>query len=740
MNYTFFYSLIVWGVSSVDVVGVTAAFSPVPLVSVGRDASFDSKIHSQSPVEDEVTAAPMLPAREDLAPKDNDEFEPVCRVVASSDNKLPHMVASKLSQSSASLLKKLDLLYTAQSKKEMRDLAYLKPDSTLHDNSISLHSMGASAKSSDVCPESKLISVLKRALDDGGFKLMDQRDLDLCSALNAGYLLRLSLLPDLNNLGRVGEEFYPLELSTDGDDSDPMKQLILDGKVLIFRRGYTEEVTKGRLLLPKLDYLQTSLVQGSTRLISRKLGEYEGRLEEFTMKIVSQLDDTIQDINKRLIKSCSDMISDILDSFGLSNNAFVANMMSKNATVIFTGNRTLNGSGSLSSNIPLKTANNVRVSKIFKLNRYEVGTLLDTTDVSLSSFLLCDLNNEMSSIEREIYDAIDAGKIDSASMYKTSTVRLLERVSIANTVDFFSKKGRRKLVKNYFKSCTLLEPSYEEVVVIWRPSKKNVTRKQPPTPPKWMYEVAAIFEIEDKLPKIKNATPMDDDDKAMPPLEIKVFNNVPMANILAVLPKNKLIFRPADAFVFDLVSLTTFLVTAGSIKFDSPKLDLLALVSVTLFAVRTVSTDAIRLFMFVLILFHLHLFYDTHLKFFRYSNKYARYDLLVNKFLTSKLSHRGPGALNYLVQEANSQKALRAMCIRDWLCLRKSKNEVISLDEGEAYINDKAFSGKARISVDISSGLDDLILLRLLTSSNELINDEEAPNVLKRVWDNIFED
>jgi hypothetical protein len=72
--------------------------------------------------------------------------------------------------------------------------------------------------------------------------------------------------------------------------------------------------------------------------------------------------------------------------------------------------------------------------------------------------------------------------------------------------------------------------------------------------------------------------------------------------------------------------------------------------------------------------------------------------------------------------------------------LRKSKNEVISLDEGEAYINDKAFSGKARISVDISSGLDDLILLRLLTSSNELINDEEAPNVLKRVWDNIFED
>ena len=109
----------------------------------------------------------------------------------------------------------------------------------------------------------------------------------------------------------------------------------------------------------------------------------------------------------------------------------------------------------------------------------------------------------------------------------------------------------------------------------------------------------------------------------------------------------------------------------------------------------------------------------------------------MNKFLTSKLSHRGAGALNYLAQEANSQKALRAMCIRDWL----RENEGIgALDEGESYINDKAFAGTSRVNVDIQSGLDDLRELEQFTSSNELIDDSEANAVIKRVWDKTFDD
>ena len=109
----------------------------------------------------------------------------------------------------------------------------------------------------------------------------------------------------------------------------------------------------------------------------------------------------------------------------------------------------------------------------------------------------------------------------------------------------------------------------------------------------------------------------------------------------------------------------------------------------------------------------------------------------MNKFLTSKLSHRGAGALNYLAQEANAQKALRAMCIRDWL---RDSEGVSTPIEGETYINDKAFGGSARVNVDIQSGLDDLRDLEQFTSANELIDDDEARAVIKRVWDKTLDD
>ena len=110
----------------------------------------------------------------------------------------------------------------------------------------------------------------------------------------------------------------------------------------------------------------------------------------------------------------------------------------------------------------------------------------------------------------------------------------------------------------------------------------------------------------------------------------------------------------------------------------------------------------------------------------------------MNKFLTSKLSHRDAGALNYLAQEANSQKALRAMCVRDWLRLRESDG-INTLDDGEAYINDKAFDGTSRVNIDLQSGINDLRDLELFTNNDELIDDDEANTVMKRVWDMTFD-
>lgn len=73
---------------------------------------------------------------------------------------------------------------------------------------------------------------------------------------------------------RVGRTSNPNHLSTNkssisnttSDDAEN-EPLLFDGQVLIFRRGYSTELTEGLLLLPKVDYLQTSVVQRSTATV-----------------------------------------------------------------------------------------------------------------------------------------------------------------------------------------------------------------------------------------------------------------------------------------------------------------------------------------------------------------------------------------------------------------------------------------------------------------------------------------
>eukprot|EP00957_Ditylum_brightwellii_P158207 12042254-Ditylum_brightwellii.AAC.1 len=56
----------------------------------------------------------------------------------------------------------------------------------------------------------KLVTTLRKSLDDAGFVLLIQRDCNLCKALNTRYLLWLSIQPELKALDpSLGREFYP---------------------------------------------------------------------------------------------------------------------------------------------------------------------------------------------------------------------------------------------------------------------------------------------------------------------------------------------------------------------------------------------------------------------------------------------------------------------------------------------------------------------------------------------------
>ena len=664
--------------------------------------------------------------------------DPICQVVAKSDGKIPTH-REFLSPSSASLLERVELLYSVQSQKELKALAYTNTEvyraksylgSINNDNNNNNQTLNITLITSDDDlkieqedeEEKKLISILKQSLEDGGFKLLKQRDLDLCSALNAGYLLRLSLLPDTRYLDPcIGQEFYP-ELYADDDDAakaanekratNNNNRLLFDGRVLVFRRGYFKEISNGRLLLPKLDYLQASLVQRSTSSVTRKLGAFEQKLEQYVLSVVTQLSNTVENAYLQIVQQLKEFTIKILENFGLYKNEIAG----------LSQNKETNTSSKASEDISLSSKTsilNMRGNKIFKFGRYQTATsssLLDLDD-ALSPFLLCELGN--GNATDIVNGAAVAGQIicqyddllDTTleSLYKPSAVRLLERTSIENTVSIFSTKGRRELIKNYFRTSTLVEPGYEEVIVVWRPMRKKKPKQI--NPPKWLYEVAKVFDMEDRLPK-RNNTQTVDDHQPMP-LKIKAFTDVPMANVEAVLPKNKLLFRAADALVFDVISLFSFLAVAGSLKFDSPKLDLIAFVSLIFFAIRT---------------------------FFRYSNKYARYDLLVNKFLTSKISHRDSGALNFIASEANTNKAWRAILVREWLLKsRPARLDDIDVKEGERYVNELlGLGGSSQIDVDILSAVNDLTKLNLITQS-KVKDDDEAYDTLKQLWSCTFD-
>jgi hypothetical protein len=644
-----------------------------------------------------------------------DTSAPDCRVVSLSDSKLPTL-QSVLPESlfqPPHLLRRLDDIYHAMAHDETRRLKYMKKKSNTKSNFTD------DKVEYDEQEEQELVSVLKTSLEDAGFELLGRRDLELCDALNAGYLLRLSILPDTSQLDpSIASEFYPERAAAEQKTEASLEELLFDGRVLVFWRGYSREVSNGRLLLPKIDYLQASLVQRSAAWVKGRLDVVERQISvrttlgyrRATSLMMFSLDYIIKSIpNERLVNT-------LLRKVGVQ---------SSNVT---------NGVKAM----PTSPGN------IFKLSRYGGSKIRfvgspNPTD-ALTPFVICEerdgsnapcddsathVNGKKTpeNVDLDMYDCLNRGEImcpydekRNSTEEELPPMELLERVTISNLIDVFSQDGRRKLFNTLISKSELVEPTYEEVVVVWRPLPEKADRKPKFVPPKFVYEVADMFDVEG-LPDI----PLPKPEPSPQPLEIRAFSGVPMANILAILPKTKLIFRPADAFVFDLISVFSFIVIFGSLKFDNPRLDFLALASVSLWGVRL---------------------------FFRYSNKLARYDLLVKKFLTSKITHRNAGALKYVATEAGSQRATRAALVHSWLSgLARSSdgtdhNRSQLVREGRKGVNELVRDSK-EIPVDIDASLNDLEDLRLVTSERngqiKVVRDSvELVGKLRSVWSDVF--
>lgn len=654
----------------------------------------------------------------------------VCRVIARSDGKLPaaQEMISLVRAIPHDILRRLDDIYHAQAHDETRLLQYMQRPSKADDTNNS-DDDDDDVGAFDAEEENILVATVRTSLEDAGFELLSRRDLDLCEALNTGYLLRLSILPDVSKMDpSIAQDFYPEHFDANGNVLDPTalsEKLLFDGRVLVFWRGYSQEVTRGRLLLPKLDYLQASLVQRLSGSLRTQLGLFE------RYAVINSL------AAYRKATACFLSYMRHLADRVPNENVMKRLRRMMRSPYFYSAYKVLNN-GTLPSVSQMRAAAEAR-GNMFKLSRYGGSKIKFVGSPNpmdaLNPFIICEQSAgrpcepcksipRAQKVNRDMYESLGNNELrcpyDAQVGNSLPPMQLLERVSISNLVDIFTKEGRRNLRKTVFSKSELVEPTYEEVVVVWRPMPEKKESRTGPhfTPPKIVYELADMFDIEG-LPAIRKEPTMP----TVSPLEIRTFEGVPMANLPAVLPKTKLVFRPADAFVFDLVSILSFLAIAGSLKFDNPKLDLIALVSVVLWVIRTVI---------------------------RYSNKLARYDLLVKNFLTSKISHRNAGALRYLATEAGSQRATRAALVHTWLTNKIPVREEPLLRShliarGKREIHD-LLNDLKRTPVDIDAtlnDLEDLELVKRIDAEGRLLevvrDDVSVVRVLKQTWGSLFD-
>lgn len=675
------------------------------------------------------------------------DLNPICRIVTRSGSCIPtdpSILPPDIYQSPY-LLDKLDAYYHAKARYIEEDLSPLQAherDLIEGRKKCVQGRTSVEERNEDDNDNNKIkrkVPALRQSLEDSGFKLLSKRDIDLCESLNAGYLLRLSLLPDVRELDPIiSKEFYPERFHLNGTlKEDSIDDMLFDGRILVYWRGYSQEVTKGRLLLPKLDYLQANLVQRAAVWVKNQLDRFESSLFRSIRSKSYQVRRTIQNwkrkfIEKLQIKQFQQWIQSIIydgnqledqlsmpEQIDLSDEGFddisCTKRSNRRKTILsrYEGSKTL----SMGSPDPLDALSPFTLCEI----DYEEEDILSKKG---SRTLMNRSRNFNAAVDGADYIATDANNpITCAYDGMTSShkaemelprMQLLERVSISSVIDVFNKIGRRSVLKTLFERSELVEPTYEEVVVVWRPFVKQ---KKKIGPPLVISEFADMFDIEGFEQPIE-----DKDEPKTGKLEIRLFEQVPMSNLQAVMPKSKLIFRPADAFLFDTISFTTFAIVLGSIKFDNARLDLLALVSVTLWVLRTV---------------------------FRYSNKLARYDLLVKTFLTSKISQRNAGAFKYLSYEAGSQRAIRAALVhRCALGEYQSKGSALTksmLEQNCETLVNQLLDTENEVQIDVKSAIKDLEDLRLLSlSENEncvsRVEDVVSSNdVVEELWMELLE-
>ena len=111
--------------------------------------------------------------------------------------------------------------------------------------------------------------------------------------------------------------------------------------------------------------------------------------------------------------------------------------------------------------------------------------------------------------------------------------------------------GKRNLVRRFFGKTKLLEPTYESLVVIWLEKSSSSSSSSSSSRKRWAEYLPEFLKFYFDLEESEEEK--DKDDEISNQISVRIYNDVPLANVLATLPFHKLVFKPTDAVRLDLI-------------------------------------------------------------------------------------------------------------------------------------------------------------------------------------------
>ncbi|WCJ22563.1 hypothetical protein M5689_004647 [Euphorbia peplus] len=445
-----------------------------------------------------------------------------------------------------------------------------------------------------------------------------------------------------------------------------------ESNAIIFRRGYSTERQKGLMIVEKLDYLQSRFLQKIFFLVSEPLGKVGKWMKEAVVNSYQKQEG--QDWVKRMTLWL-DELSLFLQSYSANNEEASDNLV---------------GMEQLSDgDVPIWLAAQRAVS------RYE-GFL---SPVGPRGRLLRKLFTSVGIVPPIPETPFEHDSDNNAAEPHLRPI-FLSRISLS---DIWRPATRKycgndpwKMLKTSFSillsQSVLQEPAFEELILLYT---SEVTKR-------------------------------DNEDKTeVPPLELKIYQRIPIPDLAVVFPHKKLSFRIIDTVRLDIATIVGLSAYFINYKFEnigsSPSaiyLDVIAITALIIYVTRVALG---------------------------YKQTWDRYQLLVNRTLYEKTLASGFGSVHFLLDASEQQQYKEA--ILTYAVLLKAKNSQVTChrslgDECERFMYD---TFKVKVEMPIDKAVNTLVRLGLVTETPvdgrirlEAIPCEKADEALKARWNNLL--